>query len=89
MHIVCPSCSTINRVKEDKSHLEAKCGKCDELVHTHQPAELTDETFFKYIQKNDYRCLLIIGQVGVGPVSKCYLYLQKLLVRLTKSFLPK
>lgn len=53
MHIVCQSCATTNRIPDDKSHTNAKCGKCGNAIYSGVPAELSDNNFFKYIEKND------------------------------------
>ncbi len=67
MHIVCPSCSATNSVPDEKSHLDAKCGKCQALLHTHEPVELTDSNFYHYIEKNDLPVLVDYWASWCGP----------------------
>ena len=67
MNIVCPHCGAINRIPEDKSHLDATCGKCKNALHTFEPAELNDNTFNRYIEKNDMPVLVDYWASWCGP----------------------
>jgi thioredoxin 2 len=67
MHIVCPHCFATNRIPENKSHLDAKCGNCQQSPHTHKPAELSDQNFFRYIEKNDLPILVDYWAGWCGP----------------------
>ena len=53
MHIVCSQCFAINRIPEDKSHTQAKCGKCQQAAYCLSPIELSDSSFYRFIEKND------------------------------------
>ncbi|MBC3767671.1 thioredoxin TrxC [Neptunicella marina] len=67
MHIVCAACGAINNIPDDKSHLDAKCGKCQSALHTHHPVELNDATFYRYIEKNDLPVLVDYWAEWCGP----------------------
>lgn len=52
MNIVCSSCFATNRIPEDKNHKQAKCGKCQNSVYRAKPVELTNNTFYPFIERN-------------------------------------
>lgn len=67
MHIVCSHCHAINRIPEDKSHLQAKCGKCQQAAYSAIPIELDDGSFYRYLEKNDLPVIVDFWASWCGP----------------------
>jgi thioredoxin 2 len=66
LHIVCPSCHTTNRVRQDKL-AAAKCGKCRNPLFTGHPVELTTEAFAQHSQHNDIPMVVDFWAPWCGP----------------------
>ena len=67
MHLVCSHCLAINRVPEDRSHTQAKCGKCQQAAYSSSPVELTDSSFYRFIEKNDLPVIVDYWASWCGP----------------------
>ena len=67
MHIVCSHCLAINRIPEHKSHMQAKCGKCQQAAYSSGPDELTDASFYRFIEKSDLPVIVDFWASWCGP----------------------
>ncbi len=65
--IVCPSCTAINRVPDDKPADAARCGKCKSALFSGQPVELNGANFNKHISKNSVPVVVDFWAEWCGP----------------------
>lgn len=67
MHYTCPSCSTINRLPTNKPAAEATCGRCKSPLVNGLPVDLTDQSFSRFINKNDLPIVVDFWASWCGP----------------------
>lgn len=66
-HIVCPSCSAINRIPTAKIDARPACGKCRKALFNQRPVALNSENFQKHINKNDIPVVVDFWAPWCGP----------------------
>lgn len=49
LHIVCPDCSSTNRVPADRPAGEGRCGRCGNALFTGRPTVLTEASFDRHL----------------------------------------
>ncbi len=67
LHIVCPACSTTNRIPADKLTAAPKCGKCHRPLFTGRPLELTTANFQTHVGRNDIPLVIDFWAPWCGP----------------------
>ena len=67
MHIVCPHCTAVNRLPEEKLDSKPKCGKCSRSLFGGRPVELTESTFQTHMERNDVAVVVDFWAAWCGP----------------------
>ena len=68
MHeIVCPSCSTVNRIAPGKPASQAKCGKCSAAIFRGEPVEVNDLGLRARVGRTRGALLLDVWAPWCGP----------------------
>lgn len=64
---VCPSCAAVNRVPNSRLAEKPICGNCKNELFSDHPVELTDDTFEKFIFRNDVLVVVDFWAEWCGP----------------------
>jgi len=67
LHIVCPHCTTTNRVPEARLAQAPKCGKCGTALFTAHPIELNAASFERHARDNDIPLVVDFWAPWCGP----------------------
>ena len=67
LHLVCPHCSTVNRIFAQKLKDSPNCGHCKKPLFNGDPAELTAANFDRHIARNDLPVVVDFWAPWCGP----------------------
>ena len=67
MHVVCPHCSAINRVPEDRLQQHPQCGSCHQALFGPAPLQLGDADFERFVARSELPLLVDFWAPWCGP----------------------
>ena len=67
LHIVCPHCSTRNRVPSERIAAGPRCGKCRQALFDGHPVELSESGFERHVAGNDVPVVVDFWAPWCGP----------------------
>lgn len=67
MHLVCPQCSAVNRVPEERMGQQPKCGKCQTPLLPGSAVEVNQIQFQKLVSRSDLPVVVDFWASWCGP----------------------
>ena len=67
MQLVCPHCSAINRLPENKPAQVAQCGKCHQSLFSGIPLDVNHQQFERHLKKSDLPLVVDFWASWCGP----------------------
>jgi thioredoxin 2 len=67
LHVVCPTCTAVNRVPEPRLTESPTCGSCKQPLFTGKPIDLTDANFDQHIGRTDIPVVVDFWAAWCGP----------------------
>lgn len=67
LHVVCPSCATVNAVAAERDPISAKCGTCAAALFQGKPAEVDAARFERQTRRSDVPVLVDVWAPWCGP----------------------
>ena len=67
MHVVCPHCSAINRVPEERLQQQPQCGSCHQALFGPEPLALGDADFERFVARSELPLLVDFWAPWCGP----------------------
>jgi thioredoxin 2 len=67
LHVVCPGCSTTNRVARERLDAQPRCGSCRQPLFSGGPIELDTASFDRHVNANDLPVVVDFWAPWCGP----------------------
>jgi thioredoxin 2 len=67
LHVVCPHCHTINRVRSDQLASAPDCGQCKQALFTGRPVALGEASFERHVARSQIPLLVDFWAPWCGP----------------------
>ena len=87
LNFVCPGCSAVNRVPQERLGDKPVCAKCKSGLLSDHPIELTDQTFGKFISRSGLTVVVDFWASWCGPCRSMAPQFEKAANQLSEKFI--